>query len=187
MAEPVLRGWIAPHHPFALPTRACLFPVFVMLEPLVSQTLRQGLHTLYRLIRHYLQRRLHQAQLADKPAAVRAEHQVMTHQQTLAKGQLPIEIVTGTCHLFLTGQHSPVSSKCSTVAKTLSRARCNSTRTLESDSVRRLQISSNSSPWRSRNTSTLLCNSDKLSNVCSSHLRSSSSVSRASGVSWCQA
>ena len=40
---------------------------------------------------------------------------------------------------------------------------------------------------RSRNTSTLLCNSDKLRIVCSRHWRNSSSVSSASGVSWCQA
>ncbi|MDT4883218.1 hypothetical protein FQZ97_1192450 [compost metagenome] len=58
---------------------------------------------------------------------------------------------------------------------------------MESEISNKLQMSSNSKPWRSRSNTTLRCMSERLSRVFSRHSRSSSSVSRASGVSSCQA
>src|SRR5690606_7056155 len=125
------------------------------LAALAGEPFGQRLQLRQRLLGQLAQHGLTQPELADEAPATHAHGQVGAHAEALAQAQLAVEIVAGMGYQFLAGQHWPVSSKCSRVANTLSRARCSSTRTLESERSRRLQMASSSRPWRSRSSSTL--------------------------------
>src|SRR5690606_24636301 len=113
-----------------------------------------------RRVGHLPQYRLGQLQLTNEAPALPAHRQMRAHRQALAQTQLRIQIITGQRDQLATVQHCPVSSKCSRVAKSLSRERCSNTRTLAWEISSSPAISSSSSICRSRSSSTLDCSSE---------------------------